>query len=391
MLRSQRDLEVPNAPSDLLLFDAERFEFSAEGRHGQGLLAPPLGPIAVRVIEVVQREARAARCHNLLPIEPLDVVVRHGVRHAIVVGAASRRQRLRSLLDGRRVGQGCCRLVRPHRGMPGRSVRGRQRFGLDVVQAPVGEGHIHAEAGADLDQQRHEDGERRLHRRDVEAGNLGQNARLRIGLGHRRAAGRLGELAADAGDARFELLGLVRGGQLGVELVELLAEVARALAGDQGAFLGHDPVALGLEHVDLGGNGFARPMRGDPGQLLLGALGVGAQVLVGGGLDGALAGGVEPVECGVAQCRRHRVGDDDRPNESRCEGLRPHPVAQRGKEEERDERFEAVGGGRGHAVNLTIQSCLAETEAEPVVHRGGHDQQNAGRNHAQDSQGMPCH
>ena len=201
----------------------------------------------------------------------------------------------------------------------------------------------------------------------------------------------LASLDADVGDARLELLRLLRGGQLGVELVELLAEVARALAGDQGAFLGHHPVALGLEHVDLGRNGFARPMRGYPGQLLLGALGVGAQVLVGSGLDGALAGGVEPIERGMAQRRRHRVGDDDRPNESRSAGLRPHPVAQRGKEEERDERFEAVCGGRGHAVDLTIQGGLAETEAEPVVHCGGHGQQNASRDHPQYAQGMPCH
>jgi NAD(P)-dependent dehydrogenase (short-subunit alcohol dehydrogenase family) len=109
------------------------------------------------------------------------------------------------------------------------------------------------------------------------------------------------------------------------------------------------------------------------------------------GLDRALAGRVEPVERGVAQSRRHRVSDDDRPNESRSDGLRPHPVTQRGKEEKRDERFEAVGSGRGHAVNLPIHGGLAETVTEPVVHCGGHDQQNAGRDDAQYAQAMSSH
>ena len=205
---------------------------------------------------------------------------------------------------------------------------------LTVVQAPVGEGHVHAEAGADLDQQRHEDGQRRLHRLDFEAGDLRQHARLRIGLGHRPCrppSWRAWSRSRHMRDSSFS--DCCAEASSALSLWNCWQKSRAALARDHGAFLGHDPVALGLEHVDLGGNGFRRPMCRDPGELLLGALGVGAQVLVGGGLAGALTRRVEPVERGVAQRRGHRVGDDHGPNQGRSDGLRPHPVAQRGKEE----------------------------------------------------------
>ena len=93
----------------------------------------------------------------------------------------------------------------------------------------------------------------------------------------------------------------------------------------------------------------------------------------------------------MAERRRHRVGDDDDPHHRRGRCLRPHPVSDCCKQEERYQCFEAIRGGRCGAVDLTVHLGLAESEPEPVVHRRGHNQQYAGCYHAQYAQGMPSH
>ena len=145
--------------------------------------------------------------------------------------------------------------------------------------------------------------------------------------------------------------------------------------------LRHDPGALCLDHVELGGDGVGRPVRRDPGELLLSALGVRAQVGVVGRLHRALAGGVQAIERGMAERRGHGVGADHDPHEGCCQGLRPRTVAHGCEEEERHQRLEAVGSRRCRAIDLAVQVGLAETESEPVVHGGRHDEQNAGRDH----------
>ena len=135
--------------------------------------------------------------------------------------------------------------------------------------------------------------------------------------------------------------------ELRVELVELLAEVARTLARDLRAFPGDDPVALSLDHVELGRDGLRRPMRRDPGELVLGALGVGAQVLVRIGVHRALTCRVEPVEGGVSQRRGHRVGADHGPHQGRSNRLRPHPIAYGGEEKEGDKESKVPRSPRG--------------------------------------------
>ena len=260
-----------------------------------------------------------------------------------------------------------------------------------VTQAPVGEGNVHAECRADLDQQRHEDRERGLHRGDVEPGQLGEYARLRISFRHHRAARGAGKLAIQFGNAGFELLGLLGGAQLGAETVELLAEIAGRFARDIGAARRRLPQTLVLDAGDVGLHGLHGPMLRDPGKLLLSPFGFGARVLVGVGLDRALTGRIEPVERCVAERGGHRVAGDHSPHYSGSSSLRPHPIPDRSKQEERHQCLEAIGSRRGQTVDLPIHRGFAETEPEPVVHRGGHSQQYAGRDHPEHSQEMSCH
>ena len=71
----------------------------------------------------------------------------------------------------------------------------------------------------------------------------------------------------------------------------------------------------------LGGHGLRRAMRRDPGELVLSTLGVGTQVLVVGGLHGALAGGVEPATAArLLLCLVERQGTLLQPLLQRFEG-----------------------------------------------------------------------
>ena len=121
-----------------------------------------------------------------------------------------------------------------------------------AVHAPIGEGHVHAEARADLDQQRHEQRQARLHRLDLHARHLGEHARLRIGFGHHGAAGGFGKLGADVGDARLELLRLAPDASSAVSLWNCWQYSRADLPVTSVHSLGHEPVALRLEHVEFG-------------------------------------------------------------------------------------------------------------------------------------------
>ena len=193
---------------------------------------------------------------DLLAVEPLHVAVRQQAlgRRSIVVGTEARgcrrlrrRRQCRGITRfdgfGRRQGQGSLGRVQRGRFRRGRGSSDGLRLG--AVHAPVGEGHVHAEARSDLDQQRHEQRQRRLHLLHLDAGHLRKHGGLRIGFGHHGAAGSLRELAADVGDARLELLRFAPGGQLRRELVELLAVFARRLACDFRALLRQSASAAG--------------------------------------------------------------------------------------------------------------------------------------------------
>src|SRR5262249_25881859 len=97
-----------------------------------------------------------------------------------------------------------------------------------LVRTPVGEGHVHAEAGADLDQERDEQHEAGLHRADIDSNQAGDHARLRVGLAHDGGAGYLGgtDLRTKLRPPGPEFLGLLARGMLRSELEVLLAELA---------------------------------------------------------------------------------------------------------------------------------------------------------------------
>ena len=182
-------------------------------------------------------------------------------------------------------------------------------------------GDIHAKAGADFNQQRHEQREPRLHHFDIEARQLGEHARLWIGFCQRRPARRLGQPPADLGDAGLKLLGFLRRGQLRGEFMELLTEVAIGPARHVGAAGRIGPGPLALETVEITLHRVGRAMLGNPTQLFLRAFGVGAQIGVSGGFDGTLATGVEAVERRMAERRGHGIAGDDRPYQGCRQGL----------------------------------------------------------------------
>ncbi len=77
-----------------------------------------------------------------------------------------------------------------------------------VVGAPVAEGHVHAEAGADLDQQGDEQHQARLHRLKLQPCQTGDDVGLRIGHPEHRGAGGLGGLDTKLSDLLLQLLRL---------------------------------------------------------------------------------------------------------------------------------------------------------------------------------------
>ncbi len=110
----------------------------------------------------------------------------------------------------------------------------------------------------------------------------------------------------------------------------------------------------------------------NPAQLLFGALEICPKILVGLSFDGAMPGGIRPVQCGVAERRCQRVGRDNDADDGCGRCLRPHPVAKRGKEEERDQRFQAIGRRAGRTVDDPIQLGFSELVAKSPIHRGRH-------------------
>ena len=116
-------------------------------------------------------------------------------------------------------------------------------------------------------------------------------------------------------------------------------------------------------------------MLGYPADLTFHPLDVGAHVLVDGRLLRALAGGIEPVQGGMTERGRQRIGCDHDPDDGGCGRLRPHPVSYGGEEEEGYQRLQAVGSGACRSVNLPIELSLPQTEPEAPVHCGGNGKQ----------------
>ena len=98
---------------------------------------------------------------------------------------------------------------------------------------------------------------------------------------HHSAASVSRQLAPDLGDAALQLLRARARKQARRRACGTAGNIrARRFAGDLGALLGHQPEPLGLVHVELGLDRLRRPMRRDPVELILRALGVGAEVLI---------------------------------------------------------------------------------------------------------------
>ena len=87
------------------------------------------------------------------------------------------------------------------------------------------------------------------------------------------------------------------------------------------------------------------------------------------GFDGTLAGRIQSVQGGVTERGRERVGGHHDTDQRGRSCLRPHPVSDSGEEKERNERLEAVRGGRSRTVDHAVELGLPELIAKTPVHR----------------------
>ena len=204
-----------------------------------------------------------------------------------------------------------------HRYRSGADCRYRLRYGqgLAVVQTPLAKRDVHAEAGANFDQERDEDGHRHLHLLQIKPGNLRQHRGLRVCFRHHCAVPEVFlEFDFHGSDARFQRLGFRAGRQFSYETVILLTERTTFRTSNGRTAVRVAPSFRGLGLVNFTLHRRLRTMLRDPAELFLRSLQFSPQVLVVIRSQRALPGGIEPVESRMSETRRQRVRCDDDPN-----------------------------------------------------------------------------